>query len=91
MVMKTSASGIPSSLWKVDLNNGFDEALCTRRSKYKASNYFTCGYSSTPNVSSAFLMKHTMSTMKHYFMGQEVQYSLRILNSGECGSDFGNR
>jgi hypothetical protein len=65
MVMKTSASGIPSSLWKVDLNNGFDEALCTRRSKYKASNYFTCGYSSTPNVSSAFLMKHnsTMSTI----------------------------
>jgi len=65
LVLKTSASGIPSSLWKADLGGGFDEALCTRRSKYKPANYFTCGYSSTPNVSSAFLMKHnsTLSTI----------------------------
>lgn len=65
MVMKSGASGIPTNLWRVDLGGGFDEALCTRRSKYKTTSYYTCGYSSTPNVSSAFLMKHnsTMSTV----------------------------
>ncbi len=65
MVMKTSATGIPNSLWKVDLGGSSDEALCTRRSGFKTNYYYTCGFSATPNVSSAFVMKHnsTLSTV----------------------------
>ncbi len=65
LLMKASASGVPSNLFKIDLNGGFDEALCTRRSFKTASNFYTCGYSSLQGVSRAFVMKHnnTLSTI----------------------------
>lgn len=65
LLMRASASGVPSNVFKIDLNAGYDEALCTRRSAKSASNFYTCGYSRLNNVNRAFLMKHnnTVSTV----------------------------
>lgn len=65
LLMKASAAGVPSHLFKIDLNSGYDEALCTRRSNKSAANFYTCGYSTVSGNSRAFLMKHnnTVSTI----------------------------
>ncbi len=61
LIMKTSAAGVPSSIFKVDLGGGFDEILCTRRSNKTASSFYSVGYSSLQGTSQAFLLKHTGS------------------------------
>ncbi len=61
LLMKASAAGVPTHLFKIDLNSGYDEALCTRRSNKSASNFYTCGYSTVAGRSRAFLMKHNNS------------------------------
>lgn len=61
LIMKTSAAGVPSSIFKVDLGGGFDEILCTRRSNKTSSNFYSVGYSSLQGTAQAFLLKHTGS------------------------------
>lgn len=58
LMMKASAAGVPTHLFKIDLGGGADEAFCTRRSNKSASSFYTCGISSLQGQGRAFLMKH---------------------------------
>ncbi len=61
LLMNTSNAGVPTSAFGIDLNAGFDEALCTRRSARNAATFYTCGSSTVQGKSRAFLMKHNTS------------------------------
>ncbi|MFN8155611.1 MAG: T9SS type A sorting domain-containing protein [Bacteroidia bacterium] len=59
LLMKTTAVGVPSNTWRVDLG-GADEAKVTLRSTRTSSNYFTAGSSTVPGAAgNAFIMRHT--------------------------------
>jgi hypothetical protein len=59
LIMKTTAAGVPSSIFKVDLGGGFDEILSTKRSNRSSTTFYSAGYSSLQGTAQAFLMKHT--------------------------------
>lgn len=61
LLMKTNSSGIPGVPYHVDIGQGFDEALCTKRSANNVKKFYTCGYTMLNNTERAFLMKHNVT------------------------------